>query len=387
MRDHPGLPFPLDEYHDRLDGLRRRMDAWGLVAMLTTTPENITYLTGFESPGHYWWQGMVIPLHGEPTTISRLLEIAGMTALSWIEPEFNVGYRDDQDPMEMLAGQLTAMGLDGGRVGYERDGWFFTAAQQDRLFSLLPGVDWIDASGTVEEGRVVKSPREIERIRDAARTTEAGMRAGIDAVRAGATENEVAAELMSALIRSGSEWPSIVPFVASGERGAIGHATWAGRRIEPADTVFLEISGCRSRYHAPMMRTVVVGDPDEDARHAFAAVQDAFDAALEAIRPGVPAGDIDRVARQVIAQSGFGGTQASRVAYSVGIAVPPDWGEGQILSMKTGETRPLRENMTFHLLPWVQMPGKGGVGCTETIRVTADGAERLTDFPRELFVR
>jgi len=55
--------------------------------------------------------------------------------------------------------------------------------------------------------------------------------------------------------------------------------------------------------------------------------------------------------------------------------------------MKPGETRPLRENMTFHLLPWVQMPGKGGVGCTETIRVTADGAERLTDFPRELFVR
>src|SRR6056297_2586710 len=226
MRDHAGLPFPLDEYHARLGGLRTRMDAMGLVAMLTTTPENITYLTGFESPGHYWWQGMVIPLHGEPTTISRLLEIAGMTALSWIEPEFNVGYRDDQDPMEMLAGQLTAMGLDGGRVGYERDGWFFTAAQQDRLFSLLPGVDWIDASGTVEEGRVVKSPPEIERIRDAGRTTEAGMRAGIDAVRAGATENEVAAELMSALIRSGSEWPSIVPFVASGERGAIGHATW-----------------------------------------------------------------------------------------------------------------------------------------------------------------
>ncbi len=387
MRDHDQLPFPVDEYQSRLDGLRARMDDWGLVAMLTTTPENITYLTGFESPGHYWWQGMVVSLIGEPTTVSRLLEISGMTALSWIEPEHNVGYRDDQDPMEVLVGTLTHMGFDRGRVGFERDGWFFTAVQQDRLFSLLPEVDWVDASGLVEEGRVVKTPREIERIAAAARTTEAGMAAGVDAVRAGVSENEVAAELMGAMVRAGSDWPSIVPFVASGERGAIGHATWSGRVVREHDTVFLEVSGCRSRYHAPMMRTVVVGDPDEDAVHAFDAVQSAFDAALAAIRPGVPAGEIDRVARQVIAHSGFGGTQASRVAYSVGIAVPPDWGEGHILSMKPGETRPLQENMTFHLLPWVQMPGKGGVGCTETIRVTANGAERITDFPRELFVR
>ncbi|MDZ7800051.1 MAG: Xaa-Pro peptidase family protein [Trueperaceae bacterium] len=387
MRDHDRLPFPTREYQARLGALRERMDDVGVIAMITTTPENITYLTGFESPGHYWWQGLIVPLYGEPTAVSRLLEISGMDALSWIEPEHNVGYRDDQDPMKILVGELTAMGLDRGRIGYERDGWFFTAAQQDRLFSLLPEVDWIDGSGLVEAGRLVKSPLEIERIRAAARTTEAGMQAGVDAARAGSTENDVAAEVMSAMIRAGSEWPSIVPFVASGERGAIGHATWSGRRLEAQDTLFLEISGCRSRYHAPMMRTVMIGDPDPAARHAFEAVQAAFDAALATVAPGVPAGDVDHRARQVIAEFGFGGMQASRVAYSVGIAVPPDWGEGQILSMKPGETRPLQENMTFHLLPWVQMPGKGGIGCTETIRVTAEGGERITDFPRDLFVR
>ena len=62
MRDHEQLPFPLAEYQTRLDGMRTRMDAAGVVAFLTTTPENITYLTGFESPGHYWWQGMIVPL-------------------------------------------------------------------------------------------------------------------------------------------------------------------------------------------------------------------------------------------------------------------------------------------------------------------------------------
>lgn len=387
MREHVQLPFPLDEYQARLDALRTRMDAAGVVAMITTTPENITYLTGFESPGHYWWQGMIVPLYGEPTTLSRLLEVSGMDALSWVEPDRNVAYRDDQDPMEVLVGLLTSMGLDRGRVGFERDGWFFTAAQQDRLFSLLPDTDWIDCSGLVEQGRLVKSELEIERIGMAARTTEAGMRAGIEAVCCGASEDEVAAELIGALIRAGSEWPSIVPFVASGERGAIGHATWYHREMASGDSVFLEASGCRSRYHAPMMRTVLLGEPDEAMLQAFDAVRAAFDAALDAVRPGVPAGDIDQLTRQIIAESGFGGTQSSRVAYSVGIAVPPDWGEGHIFSMRPGEMRPLQENMTFHLLPWVQLAGRGGMGCTETIRVTKDGGECITDFPRELFMR
>jgi len=387
MRDHEKLPFPLTEYQARLDCVRTRMETAGVVAFLTTTPENITYLTGFESPGHYWWQGMIVPLYGEPTTLSRLLEVAGMDTLSWVEPDSNVAYRDDHEPMEQLAGMLTSMGLDAGRVGYERDGWFFTAAQMDRLFSLLPDTGWVDCSGLIEQCRLIKSDLEIERIGMAARTTEAGMRAGIEAVCAGANEDEVAAELMAALIRGGSEWPSIVPFVASGERGALGHATWFHRELVPGDSVFLEVAGCRSRYHAPMMRTVMVGEPDQAMLQAFDAVQAAFDAALSAIKPGVVAGAIDQLARQVIAEYGFGGNQASRVAYSVGIAVPPDWGEGHILSMRPNETRVLEQNMTFHLLPWVQLAGRGGMGVTDTIRVTATGAERITEFPRELFVR
>jgi len=207
----------------------------------------------------------------------------------------------------------------------------------------------------------------------------------VDAVAEGRTEDEVAAELTAGLIRGGSHWPSIMPFIASGERGAIGHATWKGRTIRSPDIVFLEVGGCRNRYHAAMMRTVVVGKADAELKTAFDVVLRAFDAAVATIKPGVPAGEVDRVSRAVIAEAGFGENQASRTAYSIGIAVPPDWGEGQILSMKPGEGRPLQTNMTFHLLPWVQIPGKGGVGCTETVRVTEDGCERLTDFPRELF--
>jgi Xaa-Pro dipeptidase len=365
--------------------LRARMAAQGLDAVISTTPENICYLTGFDSPGHYWFQALVVPLKGEPFTVSRLLEQSGVAALTWLEPDHNLAYQDADDPMENLSRALRHFGLEDKHLGYEKDCWFFTIVQQEGLFAKCPRTSFTDCSGMIAKGRVIKSDEEVALIRRAASYAAAAMRAGVEAVAPDVTENDIAAEVNYALIKAGSDWPAIVPFIASGERGAIGHATWSGRKISPGDGVFLEIGGCKHRYHAAMMRTCIVGEPDAETLEAFEVVQGAFRAAIAAIKPGVPAGEVDRVARDYISHSAFGGTQASRTAYSIGISLPPDWGEGQILSMKPGETRPLEANMTFHLLPWVQIPGKIGVGCSETVHVTETGCELLTDFPRELF--
>jgi len=383
MRQRDDLVFPLNEYQRRLDALRTEMAAQDLDAVLTTTPENISYLTGFDSPGHYWFQGMVVPREGEPFTYSRLLETSGVEATTWVD--LNYGYEDSDDIIAGLGARLLEHGLTGSRVGFEQDSWFFTASQQRALIGALPTTRFVDVSGLIGRLRLVKSDLEVEQIRRAGATASVAMRAGVDAVAAGRTEDEVAADITAALIRAGSHWPSIMPFIASGERGAIGHATWKGRTIRERDSVFLEIGGCRNRYHAAMMRTVVVGRVEPVLRQAFEVVLQAFDAAMDSIRPGVAAGEVDRVCRTLITEAGFGENQASRLAYSIGIALPPDWGEGQLLSMKPGEPRALTTNMTFHLLPWVQIPGMGGVGCSETVLVTDDGCERLTDFPRELF--
>jgi Xaa-Pro dipeptidase len=379
------MAFPMEEYDRRVRELRQRMEARGVEALVTTTPENICYLTGFESVGHYYFNSLVVPLEGEPFMTPRLLEDSGVRYYTWVE--ISRPYRDDEYPMEIVSKALGEFNLHDKRIGYEKDCWFFTAAQQERLFAQSPETTFVDCGGIVEEGRLIKSEYEIELMKKAAKTTEAGMQAGIDAVQAGATENDVAAEIHYAMIKAGSEWPSISPFVASGPRGAVGHATWAGRTIQQDEFVFLEISGCLKRYHAPMMRTVYVGEPPDDVLAGEKVVLRALDAAMEAIRPGVPAGDIDALAREILANSDFGSEQSSRTAYSVGIGLPPDWGEGQILSMQPGEPRPLQANMTFHLLPWVQIPGKGSLGLTETIRVTEDGCERITNFERKLFTK
>jgi Xaa-Pro dipeptidase len=383
MRNRTDIAFPMVEYERRLADLRRRMEERGIDAMMVTTPHNICYLTGFDSVGYYYFHAMVFPLVGEPFAVSRLLENSGVQAYTWIEQ--SRPYKDYEDPMDVLAKALGEFGLLDKRIGFEKSCWFFTAVQQERLFAKCPDTKFIDHSGIVEQGRVIKSEYEIDLMRKAARTTEAGMRAGIEAVKVGVSENDIAAEIQYAMTKAGSEWPAIAPFVASGPRGAIGHATWSGRIIQPDEFIFIEIAGAIRRYHAPIMRTVTVGKIDATIQEGEKIVIEAINAAIDCIKPGVRAEEVDTLSRSIIAKSSFGAQQASRVGYSVGIGMSPDWGEGQILSMQPKETRELRANMTFHLIPWVQIPGKGGLGITETVRVTETGCEKLTNFEQKIF--
>lgn len=382
MRRRDDLVFPIFEYERRLADLRRRMNERRLQVMLTTTPENICYLSGFESPGHYYFNALIVPLEGEPIAVPRRLEASGYEALTWLE--ILRPYEDFEDPIERLLATLQEFGLSDLRVGYERSCWFFTAPQQERLVAACWQAEFVDASGLIEQGRVVKSELEIELMSKSARTTEAGMTAGIEAVRSGATEDDVAAEIHYAMIKAGSHWPAIAPFVAAGKRGAIGHATWMGTPIEAGQSVMLEVGGCLHRYHTAMMRTVFVGGLDENLQQAEQVILQAMEAQMAAIRPGVSAHEADAAGREIIANSRFGQHQGSRSAYSIGIGLPPDWGEGQILSMQPREQRPLEANMTFHLLPWVQVPGVAGISLSETIRVTAGGCETLTHLDRRI---
>src|SRR5690625_1159684 len=385
MRQRDDLVFSMAEYGRRLASLRRSMARRELDAMIVTIPENLCYLTGYQTPGYYWFQALVVPLEGEPFFVTRRLEDSNVHVRTWVALSFP--YDDFENPPLELAKRIEEQELGGSRIGYERHSYFFRASEQDICKGNLPNADFVDAYGIIEELRLVKSAEEIEVMQRAARTTEAGMQAGIDAVALGANENDVAAEIQWAMTKAGSEYPAIAPFVASGWRGSIGHATWEGRRIEPNEAVFLEVGGCVARYHTAMMRTVFVGDIPEVVSRAEAVVREAMQATMAAIKPGVPAQDVDRIARKVIRDGAPDSAQASRTGYSIGIAFAPDWGEGHILSLLEGQEQPLEENMTFHLLPWVQVPGMAGVGLSETVRVTADGCECFSDFPRQVFCK
>ncbi len=271
---------------------------------------------------------------------------------------------------------LREFGLDTKDVGYERNSYYFPAYHQDYIHNSFTDGRLLDCFGIVEEGRVTKSDAEIAVMRRAARATEVGMAAGIEAVAAGVTENDIAAEIASAMFRSGGEFPAVMPYVTSGPRSMIGHATWEGRTVQPGEHVFLEVGGCFRRYHTAMMRTVVLDDLSRSMLVAQERMKLALAEVKAAIRPGLTVSDADTIVRNIISDNGVGARLVTRSGYSIGIAFPPSWDEGYIVSLNQGDPRVLREGMTFHIIPWMWgVDGDKTVGISDTVRVTADGCE------------
>lgn len=385
MNDERKLWFSLEEYQERLRKVRARMAEEDLDAMMSHTPENIYYLTGYQTPGYYAYQCFIIPAEGAPVMLTRLLEESNVRALSWVDERRTI--MDTQDPVQRTMETLGEMGLAEKRLGVERDSWFLTSRNYFKLQEALPEADLVDCSGTVEKVRMVKSPQEIEYIRKGALAASEGTRQAVATIAEGKTENDVAAAAYRGLILGGSEYMGLAPFIASGPRSALAHATWSGRGIEKGDVVFLEMAGSFHRYHGALMRTVSVGKPSDDVKAKSDAVIAGLGAAVETIRPGVTSDQVDKACRGTIAKAGYGQYFTHRTGYSIGVAFPPDWGEGHIMSLKDGDQMVLQEGMTFHMVPATLVYGRHGIGFSETVLVTGNGCEVLGDFQRELVVR
>lgn len=179
-----------------------------------------------------------------------------------------------------------------------------------------------------------------------------------------------------------------MPYVTSGPRSMIGHATWEGRKIEAGEHVFLEVGGCYRRYHTAMMRTVVLGNMTDSFYKAQETMKLALHKLKEVLRPGLTVSDADNLVRAIITSNDVGGRLITRSGYSIGIAFPPSWDEGYIISLKQGDSSVLREGMTFHIIPWMWgVDGDKTVGISDTLHITAKGCESFFTLPEDFVVK
>ena len=149
----------------------------------------------------------------------------------------------------------------------------------------------------------------------------------------------------------------------------------------------MEAGGTHNRYNCMLSRTVIVGTPDRKWTAMAEASRDTLNAAKAAIRPGVTSHEVDRAARTVMGKAGLAKYFMHRTGYSIGIGVPPDWGEGRIMSINENDPTALEAGMCFHLIPDLKVVHEGGVVFSESVVVTATGHQVLTDFPQQIFFR
>ncbi|HEX4954545.1 MAG TPA: Xaa-Pro peptidase family protein [Thermoanaerobaculia bacterium] len=386
MRDNPELPFPIDEYRRRIKKVQAGIADRGIDACLVSIPENIYYLTGFTTTGYYMYQTLVIPAEGDPMFVCYLEEKINILRRSWLDRYMT--YSVIEDPIEVTLAALREMGLEDKVLALEEKGLFFPIATYKQLMAAFPRARWKDGSGIVEQARLVKSPLEVNYIRQAAKAARAGMVAAIAAVEPGKTENDIAAEVYRATLQNGSEYPGSPPYVVSGERSGLPHGTWEGRVLREGDIVFLEHSGCIKRYSAAMMRTCFIGDPPDVVRRHADIILEGLQKAIDTIRPGVTSGEVDFACRNTITSAGFP-NYTHETGYSIGVAYPPGWNECHIMNLHPGDPTVLVPNMVFHLVPSLIIPEiQGHVGFSDTVLVTENGCEVLTNVgvERKLYV-
>ena len=386
MIERDDMTFPFSEFQRRLSELRQRIAERHLDAVVITDPENITYLTDYQTTGYSFFQALVVPLEKEPFMITRALEESNVFARTWVD--LTRPYPDTGDAIQMLVDALREFGLADKRIGYERNSYFFPAYQQDCIHTSLKDGKLLDCFGIVEEGRICKSAVELEVMQKAAIATEAGMKAGIEACHAGVTENEIGAAISAAMFRAGGETPAVMPYVTSGPRTMIGHATFEGRTVQPGEHVFLEVGGCYRRYHTAMMRTVILGDLSDAMYQAQETMKRALDAIHNMVQPGMTVSDVDNLVRNIISDNEVGARLITRSGYSIGIAFPPSWDEGYIISLKQGNSAILKEGMTFHMIPWMWgIEGNKTCGISDTIVITEEGCRSFFSMERDFTVK
>ncbi|MET4234605.1 Xaa-Pro dipeptidase [Bradyrhizobium sp. LA6.10] len=375
------LPFAKEEYERRIRLVRDSMALRGIDVLLVHTPENLNYISGYDTSGYFAYQCIALPAKGDLEILTRRGEAfnAQKTQIAKRTVHF------DTDDVVTKTIELVRRFPGSLRIGIEKNSWFLTAGVYERLKHELGPAHLIDCSNLIDVIRLVKSDAEVELIRKAAGIATIAMAAGAKALRVGVSESEIAADVSYAAIKAGSDYTGMPHLIKSGDRCPVGHAQWSRRVLERGDVVFMELSGCVHRYSGVIMRTLQVGTEDKEVKRASEAVIASLNETIAAVRPGVTTGELYAIAITPVVKAGFS-PSARRMGYSLGVGYPPRWGEWHAMDFQPNGETVLKPGMAFHIIPAIALNPKATIGFSETVLVTEKGHEVLTNFPREFKV-
>jgi Xaa-Pro dipeptidase len=267
--------------------------------------------------------------------------------------------------------------LEGRRVGVEPGR--MRVLELRMLEAASETTQYLSAEECLASLRMRKDRDEIDAMRKAAQIAQQALKETLPQVKAGITEREVAAELTTQLLRAGSDVEiPFPPIISSGVNGANPHALPSERRLATGDLLVIDWGAGYKGYFSDITRTFAIGDVEDEFKHIAAIVRAANQAGRAAVKPGATAHSIDQAARDVIQEAGYGPFFTHRTGHGLGMEAH------EAPYMRAGNLQVLEPGMTFTVEPGIYLPGRGGVRIEDDVVVTKDGAESLTDLPRQL---
>jgi Xaa-Pro aminopeptidase len=358
-------------YADRLRRAQAEMAQQNIDLFVVGASADLRYLIGYEGHESERMSVLVLPRDGAPHYVVPGLEAPLLDEqrdllqiVSWEETE---------DPAAKVAAVAGAAGL--GTIAAGDELWsVFTL----RLQRAMPRARWTEGGQLLRPLRMIKDEREIELLAEAARRTDESWEEFLTLSITGLTEWDVRDRLMGLLAERGLQ--PVFCNVGSGPNGASPHQTASDRVIGPGDAVVCDWGGTLEGYNSDVTRTAHVGEPSPEFVRAYEAVLAANQAAFEAVRPGVPCQEIDRAARRLLTDAGYGDAFIHRTGHGLGLSLHEE------PYLVEGNALPLAEGMVFSDEPGVYFPGQFGIRIEDTVVCTAEGGRRLNEATRELRV-
>ncbi|MGH2722935.1 MAG: aminopeptidase P family protein [Actinomycetota bacterium] len=359
--DHPG----------RLRRAAAAAGERGIDALLVTPSADLVYLTAYAPPQLERLTCLVIRPHADPVVVVPQLErplaedgVGKLAALaSWGETD---------DPYALVAGIVGPA----RRMGCSDRMW---ASHVLGLQGAAPDVRFEAASGVLGSLRAVKDGDELALLKRAARYADETFRRIVGLRLETMTERAVASALGELLVEIGHDQVAFT-IVGSGPNGASPHHEPGHRELHAGDAVVMDFGGRTAGYCSDLSRTVAIKRAGRSFRAVYEVVREAQERAFHAVAPGVSAQDVDRAAREVIEQAGYGDLFVHRTGHGIGLE------EHEAPYIVEGNDEPLRPGMCFSIEPGIYLPGEFGVRIEDIVTVTDGGATRLNHASRDLEV-
>jgi len=373
------IHFTPEEMQDRKDHTARAIAASSLDALLMFKQESMYWLTGYDTFGFSSFQCMAMTADGRIALLNRAPD-RGTAAYTSDVTDVRVYVDvDGMDPTVDLREMLADLGLEGSRVGIELDSYGLRAVHWRMLEARLDGfLAWTDASTLVQELRRVKSPQELAYTRRAAELADDAWDVAVDLAGVGVSEARILADMQGAVLGGGGDYAGNEMIIGSGPGALMVRYVTGRRQLDPVDQLTLEWCGVERRYHAAMMRTLLVGEASPEHR--------ALLACEEAVRPGATLGEVFTTHARVLDGAGYQKHRLNACGYGMGAVYAPVWTdwpmiyEGNPLAFQPGHV---------FFLHMILLDFDAGRAMTlgHSVVVTDGGCTRLSRSDLDLVVR
>lgn len=360
----------------RIEKLKAAARNAGFDCIAVMPGTNMVYLTGLHFHLMERPTLALIPIEGSPALVLGALEAtkpaAGPHPIDWQLFTF----ADGTDPLSAYQAAAKALDLAGRRIGIEA---LAMRVKELRLMeAAAPGARLEEAEHIFGALRMVKDETEIAAMRRAVKITEDALQGVLDTFTVGMTEKQIASELLANLLKGGAERLPFEPIVVAGSNSALPHAIAGDRPVQRGDLLLLDFGITIDGYNSDITRTFAVGEIDDEMRRIYDLVSKANEAGRKTAGPGVSGETIDRAARKIIVEGGYGEQFRHRTGHGLGMDghEPPYVVEGNDVPFEPGNVVTIE--------PGIYLVGKGGVRIEDDVVITPTGAESLTTFPREL---